>query len=172
MQKLALGIIKLLKHPIKWCAADYEQVVSILKIKLAMDFRQGPSHARPANAGARASAALARKTLVETLAAAEKDPGVLTRPVTIELEAYGKDGSTIASPSPVPPKRRVMELSAWEKGLKIAAACSGVIPMPVSMTLNAIRGRAASGGSSMRTSRRTPPNSVNLMALPIRLMRI
>ena len=42
-----------------------------------------------------ASAALVRKTLAETLASAEEDPDVLTRPVTIEVEGYCKDGSTV-----------------------------------------------------------------------------
>jgi len=43
MEKVAIFIIKLLKHPIKWCGADYEQVEVILRTKLSMDFRRSPS---------------------------------------------------------------------------------------------------------------------------------
>lgn len=43
MEKVAIFIIKLLKHPIQWWGADYEQVLTILKTKLAMDFRRSPS---------------------------------------------------------------------------------------------------------------------------------
>jgi ABC-2 type transport system permease protein len=43
MEKVALFIIKLLKHPIKWSGADYEQVEVILRTKLSMDFRRSPS---------------------------------------------------------------------------------------------------------------------------------
>ena len=43
MEKIALFIIRLLKSPIKWCGADYEQVEAILKTKLAIDFRLSPS---------------------------------------------------------------------------------------------------------------------------------
>ncbi len=43
MEKIALFIIRLLESPIKWCGADYGQVEAILKVKLAMDFRQSPS---------------------------------------------------------------------------------------------------------------------------------
>ena len=40
----------------------------------------------------------------------------------------------IASPRPVPPKGRVVELSACTKGRKIASCFSGGMPMPVSAT--------------------------------------
>lgn len=43
MEKVALFIIKLLKHPIQWWGADFTQVETILKVKLAMDFRRNPS---------------------------------------------------------------------------------------------------------------------------------
>ena len=45
----------------------------------------------------------------------------------------------IASPSPVPPKRRVVELSAWVKGRNSAAVWSGDMPMPVSQTSTSSR---------------------------------
>lgn len=43
MEKVAIFIIKLLKHPIQWCGADYSQVEVILRTKLSMDFRRSPS---------------------------------------------------------------------------------------------------------------------------------
>ena len=78
----------------------------------------------------------------------------------------------MVKPSPVPPNRRVVELSACEKGWKIAAICSAAIPTPVSLTSNPRRGLGLSAGVAIATSKRTPPRSVNLMALPSRLMRI
>jgi ABC-2 type transport system permease protein len=43
MEKFAMIIISLLKHPIKWWGADYNQIRIILKTKLSMDFRRSPS---------------------------------------------------------------------------------------------------------------------------------
>lgn len=43
MEKVALFIIKLLKHPIILFGGDYRQVEAILRTKLAMDFRRSPS---------------------------------------------------------------------------------------------------------------------------------
>ena len=71
-------------------------------------------------------------------------------------------------PRPVPPKRRLMLLSAWVKGEKRPAWASGVMPMPGSLTSKRSRAVAASLARGMtRTS--ISPWSVNLMALPIRL---
>ena len=42
----------------------------------------------------------------------------------------------IVSPRPVPPYLRVVEPSACVNGWNIRAACSGVMPMPVSRTEN------------------------------------
>jgi len=42
-------------------------------------------------------------------------------------------------PSPVPPKRSVVKASAWQNGSKTVAACTAVMPIPVSMTSNPIR---------------------------------
>ena len=78
----------------------------------------------------------------------------------------------IVRPRPVPPKRRVIELSACEKGWKMAAICSEFMPRPESITSKPMRGWGAAGGSSRRTTKRTPPSSVNLTALPSKLMRI
>ena len=43
----------------------------------------------------------------------------------------------IASPSPVPPNRRVVEVSACVNGSNSCASCSGAIPIPVSLTSHA-----------------------------------
>lgn len=43
MEKIALFIIKLLKHPIILLGGDYRQVEAILRTKLSMDFRRSPS---------------------------------------------------------------------------------------------------------------------------------
>lgn len=40
----------------------------------------------------------------------------------------------MSSPSPVPPKRFLIVVSAWAKGSNIRDFCSEVIPMPVSET--------------------------------------
>ena len=40
----------------------------------------------------------------------------------------------MASPSPVPPNRRVVEPSAWVNGSNSRSRVSGAMPMPVSET--------------------------------------
>ena len=41
----------------------------------------------------------------------------------------------MASPSPVPPYLRVVEVSAWLNASNSLPCCSGAMPMPVSRTL-------------------------------------
>ncbi|MBV6475800.1 MAG: hypothetical protein MOGDAGHF_01366 [Rhodocyclaceae bacterium] len=76
----------------------------------------------------------------------------------------------IARPRPVPPYLRVVELSAWLKGWKSLAHCSGVMPMPLSLTR-----KCSSMSSAPPPARSTPittsPRSVNLTALLARLTR-
>jgi hypothetical protein len=43
MFKIAMFLIRLLKHPIQWWGADFKQVEAILNTKLSMDFRRSPS---------------------------------------------------------------------------------------------------------------------------------
>ena len=43
MEKFAMLIIRLLKHPIQWWGADYKQIEITLRTKLSMDFRRSPS---------------------------------------------------------------------------------------------------------------------------------
>ena len=78
---------------------------------------------------------------------------------------------TMDRPSPVPPKRRVVEASACVKGVNRRASTSGLMPMPVSRTTNCTSMRPSSRGAHSTVSC-TPPRSVNLTALPSRLTRI
>jgi hypothetical protein len=77
----------------------------------------------------------------------------------------------IASPSPVPPNLRVVELSAWLNRANSLERASSEMPMPVSRTSN----RSSSAPSPMTRCEPmtlTLPLSVNLTALPIRLKSI
>ena len=75
--------------------------------------------------------------------------------------------STIArltvSPSPRPPKRRVMRRSACSKASKTRGSISGSMPMPVSET-STTSCRGAPSSISERTVM-VPPSGVNLTAL-------
>ena len=70
----------------------------------------------------------------------------------------------MANPSPVPPKRRVVELSAWVKEVKSRACCSAVMPMPVSLTAQRMLAMSPSMPSNSAVTV-IVPRSVNLMAL-------
>ena len=72
----------------------------------------------------------------------------------------------MASPRPVPPKRRVVSSSAWLKAPKMTASLSRGMPMPVSCTAK------VSVSASRCTPSRIVPRVVNLIALPSRLRRI
>ena len=77
----------------------------------------------------------------------------------------------MASPSPVPPKRRVVETSAWLKGVNRPFSVSGAMPMPLSAIVKASR-RGAAFATSTRTDTRPRCSGrpeENLMALPTRL---
>ena len=77
----------------------------------------------------------------------------------------------IASPRPVPPKRRVVEVSAWVNGSNSCARCSRSMPIPVSRTCTRSRAEASPARfASARTD--TSPESVNLIALASRFVRI
>ena len=75
----------------------------------------------------------------------------------------------IASPRPVPPYLRVVELSAWVKASKMLACLSAAMPMPSSDTSKPSTTPWAEL-SCTRTLRDTSPRGVNLIALPIRLV--
>ena len=59
-------------------------------------------------------------------------PGSLSTPISPPIRPTSS--FAIASPSPVPPYSRVVELWACAKGSKMRACCSGLIPIPVSAT--------------------------------------
>ncbi len=75
----------------------------------------------------------------------------------------------MVSPRPEPPNRRVVVLSACSNASKIACCFSGAIPMPVSRMLKC-RCSSVSVCRSLSTETSTSPCSVNLMALPTRLI--
>ena len=77
----------------------------------------------------------------------------------------------IARPSPVPPKLRVVDTSAWVNGAKMLSAASAAIPTPVSVTWKASRIRPGAAGA-VPTSTVTCPAGVNFTALDSRLTRI
>ena len=72
-----------------------------------------------------------------------------------------------ARPSPVPPKRRDTLASAWPKLSKSRAICSGVMPIPVSVTAKV--SQSPPGPAARSTASVTVPASVNLHALLRRL---
>ena len=73
-----------------------------------------------------------------------------------------------ARPRPLPPKRNAIVPSPCWNGANSASACAVVSPMPVSHT--SITSGAPSPAPVTRTV--TVPRSVNLIALPMRLVRI
>ena len=77
----------------------------------------------------------------------------------------------IARPSPVPPKRRVVEPSSCTKASKIAAWFSGRMPVPVSTT-SMTSDTCVSDGFTPRARISTWPLAVNLSAFDTRFMRI
>jgi hypothetical protein len=100
---------------------------------------------------------------------------VLPFPASLSTPTWPPMRSTsflqMASPSPVPPNRRVVDASAWMKLSKSRFCCAASIPMPVSVTSKRTP-IALPCSDSLRTRRITSPESVNLTALPSMLMRI
>ena len=76
--------------------------------------------------------------------------------------------AALPAPASVPQadKPETIEASAWEKSANNRDRAASSMPMPVSTTLR-VRATGFSPDDSART--RTPPLSVNLTALPIRL---
>ena len=68
----------------------------------------------------------------------------------------------------MPPKRRVIDVSAWVKGWKIASRRAGVMPIPVSRTANVNITRPSPSVASVPSASVTVPSLVNLTALPSR----
>ena len=59
-------------------------------------------------------------------------PSSLSTPRRPPIASTSRD--EIVKPNPVPPKRRVVELSAWAKAEKMLPSRSGEMPRPVSRT--------------------------------------
>ena len=80
----------------------------------------------------------------------------------------------MVKPKPLPPNFRVVDTSAWVKLSKILCCLSSGIPTPVSATSNRtsifLMSALCNVSSLMMLALKvTPPFSVNLMALPIKL---
>ena len=101
--------------------------------------------------------------------AAIEKRNTLPRPGSLSTSMVPPRSSTrrlqIASPSPVPPKRRVVEASTWEKGWNRRMRLSAGMPIPLSWT------EKCSMSACRRTSTWTSPSAVNLTALLTRLAR-
>lgn len=97
---------------------------------------------------------------------------VLPRPRTLSTQMRPRMRATssdeMVRPSPVPPKRRVVDASAWANASKMAACRSSGMPMPVSRTARCSCTPPADS-PSLKTNTITWPCSVNLMALLTRL---
>ena len=106
-----------------------------------------------------------RPTSLKTLPA----PGTLSTPTQAPIRSASC--LQMARPSPVPPKRRVIDPSAWEKGWKMAGMRPGSMPIPVSRT---VKSNSATPGrvSLPVTCRETVPCSVKRTAFARRLFRI
>ena len=85
-----------------------------------------------------------------------KAAALARRAVELELAAHQPTRRwLIATPSPVPPKRRVVDASAWVKPLKMRAWFSGAMPMPVSRTAK----RSVTWSTGRSHQHRAPPTS-------------
>ena len=89
-------------------------------------------------------------------------PGALWTPMVPPMSCTRRE--LMASPRPEPPKRRVVEESAWVKRSKMRVRASASMPMPVSRTSK----RRVAGVGALTSSCTWPPAGVNLIALEIR----
>ena len=98
----------------------------------------------------------------------EPSRGTLSTPISPPMSSTSC--LLIASPRPVPPYRRVVEPSSWEKQSKIIDWLERLIPTPLSSTSNLI---SSDADDSLKTENRatTSPLSVNFTALPMRFTR-
>ncbi len=94
-------------------------------------------------------------------------PAALSRPISPPI--LSTSSRLIASPRPVPPKRRVVEASACENLRNNCARASSEMPMPVSST--EMRTIAFPSRRPVRfISINTCPRAVNFRAFPVRFM--
>ncbi len=110
-----------------------------------------PSGASGAASGASAAGAGASNQNVEPR------PGALSAPIWPPIISTSR--RLIASPSPVPPYRRVVDASAWAKRWNSAAILASGMPMPVSLTSTLRR------PSRQLAHSRISPSVVNFAAL-------
>ena len=82
-------------------------------------------------------------------------PGSLATPTSPPISCAR--WRVIARPRPVPPKRRVVELSACVKAANSWPSCSGAMPMPVSRTLEAHAHASRSRSPAASHAQRDPP---------------
>ncbi len=124
-----------------------------------------------ASAGAGAPASAAVPSRASTTSTGSRIVKVLPRPSaldTVTSPPMSEQSRRVSdSPSPVPPKRRLVEVSAWENSWNRRPICSSVMPMPVSVTSNT--STSPPSAASRRTASDTVPRSVNLHALDRRL---
>ncbi len=99
---------------------------------------------------------------------AEPRPSTLSALISPPIRATSR--AVIASPSPVPSWRRVDEASIWLNFSNTWSSRSAGMPMPVSLTT--IVSRVRPSRPMPLTSTSTWPVSVNLTALPSKLVMI
>ncbi len=99
----------------------------------------------------------------------EPTPGSLSTSTSPPMSVASR--REMARPSPVPPKRRVVELSAWLNSVNSRAMPAASMPMPESRTARRSRGGPAASACIV-ASIRTKPLAVNFSALPTRFSRI
>ena len=92
-------------------------------------------------------------------------PTSLSRPIVPPINSVSR--LAMASPSPVPPNRRVVDASACENDSKIRSRTSSAMPMPVSLTSN-LSSRRPFTSPTTRTVTPTSPLSVNFTAFDTR----
>ena len=120
---------------------------------------------RPEGGSARASSMTGQRMVNQKV---EPLPASLSRPMVPPI--CSTSFLEMTRPRPVPPKRRVAEVSAWVKAVNRRFWSAGLRPMPVSVTLTRrVAIPSGSGASSSMTRMVMEPVSVNFTALLTRL---
>ncbi len=100
----------------------------------------------------------------------EPCPAVLLTPIAPPISSASC--FEMASPRPVPPCNRVVEVSTWLNFSKSRPILLAGMPMPVSRTVKRRRTEGERSLAATSTCTATSPAEVNLMALLTRLVRI
>ena len=102
-----------------------------------------------------------------------EDRAAARRPLSTPIGRPSVDqGGTIAGRVRCRRSGGVVERPPGRTARKAAPCCSGVMPMPVSVTVKARAHGAVGSSPAPRRADDDSPSSVNLTALPIRLIRI